>query len=262
MPGNSKQGGNMIKNHFYYYRWIFVLLMGVLLLLLILGFIVHPSQQRLQRLKKTLVSQRNLAAKNQNADIASGKLEKSMLTALQQLAMKNGVMLDVALDNNSRSGKQWRLRGRGSIVGWFALQNTMQSTWRAMIDLQHLSIVADQLLIVDAVMMFAPIKSKTKNDSSFSQMAQQSFCVAAPSGAAFPAAMLAQLTSFNALRLVGIISLANQSRAFFQLSTGKILSVRVGDTLGLENYRVMAITRQQVTMQKLNGQRLQLGLMR
>lgn len=251
----------MIKNHFYDYRWEFALLLGVLILLLIVGLIVNPNQQRLQRLKKTLASQRILSAKNQYAIRVNGKMEKSMLTALQQLAMKNGVMLEIALDKNNRSVKQWRLRGRGSIVGWFALQNTMQSTWRMTMDLQHLSIVAEQLLIVEAVMTSALIKTKPKNDSSFSKLAQQSFCVAAPSGEAFPAAMLAQLTSFNALRLVGIISLANQSRAYFQLSTGKILSVRVGDMLGLENYRVMAITRQQVTMQKLNGQRLQLGLM-
>lgn len=252
----------MIKNHFYDYRWEFALLSGVLILLLILGFIVNPKQQRLQRLKKALVSQQILFAKNLHAVRVGGKMEKSMLTALQQLAMKNGVMLEIALDENNRSGKQWRLRGRGSIAGWFALQNTMQSTWRMTMNLQHLSIVAEQLVIVEAVMTSAPIKTKAKNDSTFSKLAQQSFCVAAPSGAAFPAAMLAQLTSFNALRLVGIISLVNQSRAYFQLSTGKILSVRVGDTLGLENYRVMAITHQQVTMQKINGQRLQLGLMR
>lgn len=250
----------MIKTHIYIYRWGYAILVSVGIVWLLFYLLIGPSQLQLQRLKKTLSSQRTLFTKNQHAIVMNNKQEQSMLTSLQQLALKNSVMLGVEADGNHSVTKRWRLRGRGSIVGWFALQNSIQSSWHVMIELQRLSIIADQLLLVDAVMVLSP--KKIKKESRLSQAVQQSFCVAVPGGTAFPAAMLAQLTSFNALRLVGIMSLAKQSRAYFQLSTGKILSVRVGDMLGLENYRVMAITHQQVTMQALGGQRLQLGLMR
>lgn len=250
----------MMKTHFYFYRWGYAIVVSTAILCLLFYLLINPNQQQLQRLKKTLSSQRILFTKNQHAIVMSDKQEKSMLASLQQLALKNGVMLRVEVDGNGQFIKRWRLRGRGSIVGWFALQNSIQSTWHVMIDLQRLSIIANQFLLVDAVMVLSP--KKIKKESQLSQLAQQSFCAALPSGAAVPAAMLAQLTSFNALKLVGIMSLTKQSRAYFQLSTGKILSVRVGDMLGLENYRVIAITNQQVTMQTLSGQRLQLGLMR
>lgn len=250
----------MIKTHIYDYRWGYAIAASAAILWLLFYLLINPNQQQLQRLNKTLTSQRILFTKNQHANVMSDKQEKLMFASLQQSALKNGVILGIEAGDNRESNKRWRLRGRGSIIGWFALQNSIQSSWHAIIELQGLSIIADQLLLVDAVMALSP--KKIKKDPHLSQAAQQSFCAALPSRAAFPAAMLAQLTSFNALKLVGIMSLAKQSRAYFQLATGKILSVRVGDMLGLENYRVIAITHQQVTMQALNGQHLQLGLTR
>ena len=247
-----------MKEYFYRYRWGIALLVGVILLMLSYLLVVQPAEQRLSQLKNTRDELRRLS--HRESALFSAKQLKSMVTFLRQAALKEGIALDVQADEDDLRIKRWR--GKGPLSGWLALQQRMQTRWPVLFDLQKVSVISDQLLEVEV--LIRPLSKSSALTSSFQSTVgiRQRYCQAMFEGVSLSTADHAQLIAFNAFHLVGIVRLADRARAFFQLPSGQLLRVQVGDSIGLEGYRVTAIARDQVTIQKTNGQVMLLGLMR
>lgn len=247
-----------MKEYFYRYRWGVALLVGVILLMLSYLLVVQPAEQRLSQLKNTRDELRRLS--HRESMLFSAKQIKSMVTFLRQAALKEGIVLDMQADEADLRIKRWR--GKGPLSGWLTLQQRIQTRWPVLFDLQKVSVISNQLLEVEA--LIRPLSQSSTLKSSFPSTVgiRQRFCQAMLGGVLLSTADRAQLTAFNAFHLVGIARLADKTRAFFQLPSGQLLRVQVGDSIGLEGYRVAVIARDQVTIQKTNGQVMLLGLMR